>query len=254
MATAPRPPGTKVKKLKPGVLFGGAFGGVLPVVAHTASSLTAAAGSPAPSAGFFVGLTLLALIGMVFAWAMPRPDDSFRDHLFRGIAAPAVISQLASGIQVGPQNSLGSLVPSSHAATLERPEFQVAQAGTTETRQITVNWLVQPSTLRTSAKTITFSKKFYNEMIPIFTVSLADGIASFPIPTETAVVGFDVDNSKSDSHSGGFLVPDHSKLPVPAVTLIINLEPTFFGDLTWSLGAQRTGEIAGITKYLKYQY
>lgn len=73
----------------------GAFGGILPTLANLAPMYITDWHSPLPTIGFFFGLAIFALIGGGVALTNSLPD--FRQAIFAGLAAPAIITNLAAG-------------------------------------------------------------------------------------------------------------------------------------------------------------
>jgi hypothetical protein len=81
------------------MFYFGAFGGTLPTLANLAPMYIANWDTPLPTIGFLFGLAVWAIVGGGIALTNSSPD--VRQAIFAGIAAPAILTNIANGATEG---------------------------------------------------------------------------------------------------------------------------------------------------------
>jgi hypothetical protein len=81
------------------MFYFGAFGGTLPTLANLAPMYIANGDTPLPTIGFLFGLAVWAIVGGGIALTNSSPD--VRQAIFAGIAAPAILTNIANGATEG---------------------------------------------------------------------------------------------------------------------------------------------------------
>ena len=204
----------------------GAFGGVLPTLAHLASTYVSAPGTPMPELGMLLGLLLWALVGG--GVALTNTVYEAKQAIFAGIAAPAILASVVAGVaeqKPRPQQAtvFGIAAHAQEGAEMTPPDVKASgwavilspdvSGGMPRRVQIPVAAQVQG---QNGIETVEIGK-----------ITDLTGNTAFSVPEGTEVI-----------YVGGKPVDATGTLTNVGVS--VRTSPTSGGDFLWALGAQRS--------------
>lgn len=211
-------------KMKMAAFLWGGFGGVLPTVSKMASTYVAAPGTPLPEIGLLLGVVLWAIVGG--GVALSNTNYETRQAIFAGIAAPAVLANLISGVtsQATPHESAMLF---GIAAYAQPSDVQDAGGGA-----VIFSPSVNGGLPRSDALPVTAEVKTGDEtkIVPLGEITDFSSPTAFAVPAGTSQVFV------SD-------MPVATTGTVTNVDVSVTTAPSSGGDLLWALGAPRNFQI-----------
>ena len=109
------------------VLLIAGIGGILPTISRIGASLASNPEQPLPGLGLVLSMVCFFLLGAFLCIGLQ--EKRVRDAFILGIAAPAIISNIVSGIQDGNAPSVDSDPTKSSIGSLELPKFNFSLIG-----------------------------------------------------------------------------------------------------------------------------
>ncbi|MGH0256292.1 hypothetical protein NKY39_12095 [Sinorhizobium meliloti] len=204
--------------------FWGAFGGMLPTVAKLASTFVSTPGTPLPEVGLLLGVALWAIVGG--GVALSNTSYETRQAIFAGIAAPAILANLVSGVTgQAAQDERATLFGIS--AYAQPTDLDGGGGGA-----IIVSPIVKGGLPRSASLPVTAEVKSGDQTT---TVKLGE-IKDFSSPTAFSLPPGASQVFVSD-------VPVATTGTVTNVDVSVTTAPSIGGDLLWALGAPRNFQI-----------
>lgn len=213
----------------------GTFGGMLPTLVKLGTSLTTQPDQPMPILGFYLGLLILGVVGGGFAVALAKPADTFRDYVFRGIVAPALISSMASASSLSHPPALSWISPIGTAFGQERSDtrygLKAQPHGHSELLfSSSVGSGIQPAAGPLKIDAVENGASTHLADVAVGTTT------SLQIPpgTDSLLI------SAGTQHQSVPIEADAKSIRLHAV---VWAKATDFGDLAWAFGARRVGTV-----------
>ena len=207
------------------IMLFGALGGCCPTIANLAGAYLADWTKPPPEFGLFIGLGLVAFIGAVVSIFNGATD--FKGALAAGIAAPALITSLASGAGLGENPRLLANAAAPQPAAVA-PAAEPAPGGGGALASRGGEELVV---------TFSFAGEVPGDMeVPYALLDAGGGRLASGIVSPGAV-------ALPRPLTAAALMVGETRVPLPGeagrAEVRIEAGPTLAGDLVWALGGKR---------------
>lgn len=222
----------------------GALGGMCPTIASLAGYYATKPKDPMPEISVLIGLGLFAVLGSIVAMGFGARE--VKAAIVAGIAAPGIVTNIASGVagdRAKTELSAPAAIPTSMIFGITAAFAQSDDIGTGR--------LIDP-------------QLYGNNPVIQVVPSIQGGVPSnldLPVTATVSQDGAATDvlvGTISDGSARSFVLPENTTAlqigdanvplsdPGGSVNVVIETKPTFGGDLLWALGGKRTYEVQGI--------
>jgi len=218
------------------LFFYGAFGGLMPTLVNLATTFVTAPENPWPALTYLVGLLIFGVIGGGIA--LTNSNMEIRQAIFTGIAAPAIIAGVMSGVTESAKKKTADLLGPIVVALFIQPAAAqtsnpspASNAGTLVIKPTVIGNATTSTDIPITALVKTADGK--DRRVLVGTMTKIDSSSAFQIPAGSSQV-FISDKA----------VPVTGSITQADVT--VTTKPTKLGDFLWALGASRTFGVQSI--------